>query len=148
MFNVTKAFHLILVSTSIESFSKMKSWRIQILISLSAESYAPLNHNTSSLRHKLDNEWERTSKQRFDPCRYISNSVDYFKQFNDGKLKKGAIIVITDFFNVFRIIIGRLWKHANKLVEDESNFMDNSLQKNCEQKGKIDMNDIAGVPLG
>ena len=57
------------------------------------------------------------------------------EQFDDGKLKKGAITDITNSFNVHRNILCRLWKRANKLMENGSNFMDVSLRKrNCGQK--------------
>ena len=70
------------------------------------------------------------------------------EQFDDNKLKKRAITDIVNSFNVNRNTVGKLWKQANKLIENGSNFMDvTSRKKMWAKKGEIDMYDVARVPL-
>ena len=58
------------------------------------------------------------------------------EQYNDNKLKKGAITAIVDSLNVHRNTVGKLWKRANKSVKDRIDFMDVSLQKTNHRRRK------------
>ena len=69
--------------------------------------------------------------------------------YEDGKLKRGAIKKVAEIFNFSRNCIGQVWKRANESIEAGGTKMDvRSRKTNCGRKRKeINMDQVVSVPL-